>query len=359
MRADPGRVALLWRDARPGRGAASTRNRLRPVFEALADLGIKAEPVVYSDATADEVRGRLARCDGVLVWVDPIAGVEDRTILDALLRDVSAAGVWVSAHPDTILKMGTKEVLYRTRHLSWGSDTHLYMTFGDFAERFPARMAAGKPRVLKQYRGNGGIGVWKVEVVDGSPTVPSLSGVGNETIVRVQHAAPRDAVTEDVPLAAFIERCAQYFAKSGRLVDQAFADRLPEGMIRAYLVEDQVVGFARQQPADSSSDRDVPPPGKILGLPSAKAMYAPSEPEFDTLRAHLEEEWVPALRAAVGLENGELPLLWDADFLLGPPTRTGADTYILCEINVSSVLPFPDQAPGRLARAVHARLTTS
>jgi hypothetical protein len=29
-------------------------------------------------------------------------------------------GVWVSAHPDVILKMGVKEVLHRTRHLGWG-----------------------------------------------------------------------------------------------------------------------------------------------------------------------------------------------------------------------------------------------
>ena len=34
-----------------------------------------------------------------------------------MLREVATAGVWVSAHPDVILKMGVKSVLYRTREL--------------------------------------------------------------------------------------------------------------------------------------------------------------------------------------------------------------------------------------------------
>jgi hypothetical protein len=47
----------------------------------------------------------------------------------------------------------------------------------------------------------------------------------------------------------------------------------------------------------------------------------------------------------------ELPVLWDADFLLGPKDASGEDSYVLCEINVSSVSPFPDSAAPLLARA--------
>ena len=42
---------------------------------------------------------------------------------------------------------------------------------------------------------------------------------------------------------------------------------------------------------------------------------------------------------------GSLPIIWDADFLYGPRTALGEDTYVLCEINVSSVFAIPDQAP--------------
>jgi hypothetical protein len=66
----------------------------------------------------------------------------------------------------------------------------------------------------------------------------------------------------------------------------------------------------------------------------------------------METEWVPELMGIVGMSFPQLPLLWDADFLYGPKTVEGNDTYLLCEINVSCVSPFPDAAPVRLARAL-------
>ncbi|WP_425516044.1 hypothetical protein [Rhizobium laguerreae] len=46
----------------------------------------------------------------------------------------------------------------------------------------------------------------------------------------------------------------------------------------------------------------------------------------------------------------------DADFLYGPPDASGNDTYVLCEINVSSVFAVPDDAPTAIARAMAMRL---
>ena len=122
-----GRVAILWRgDEAARRGAVPETSRFKAVFAALADVGIDAEPVVYEDDVVGTVRAQLARFDGVLVWVNPIHEGRNRANLDALLREVAARGVWVSAHPDVILKMGTKEVLHRTRMMGWGCDTALY-----------------------------------------------------------------------------------------------------------------------------------------------------------------------------------------------------------------------------------------
>src|ERR1035437_10383921 len=39
----------------------------------------------------------------------------------------------------------------------------------------------------------------------------------------------------------------------------------------------------------------------------------------------------------VGVSLPQLPLLGDADFLFGPKSPEGHDTYLLCEINVSCV----------------------
>src|SRR5215213_484239 len=159
-------IALVWRgDREARRNATPANNRFHRVFEELAALGIQAEPAVYDESFADEVRAQLLAADGVLVWVDPIHQGKTRTVLDALLREVAARGPWVSAHPDVILKMGVKEVLYRTKHLGWGADTHLYRTAGEFEAGFPGRLQSAGPRVLKQNRGNGGQGVWRVEAV--------------------------------------------------------------------------------------------------------------------------------------------------------------------------------------------------
>jgi hypothetical protein len=334
-----GRIALLWRGDRDARTKATTRNnRLSPLFEALTSVNVAAEPAVYSDEIVDEVRDQLLRLDGVLVWVDPISDGHDRSRLDPMLREVAAKGVWVSAHPDVILKMGTKEVLFRTRHLGWGTETYLYRTVDELVGELPLRLASG-PRVLKQNRGNGGLGTWKVELVS-----HGTSKVGLDTSVRVLHAR-RGSVEEDLRLGDFISRCDQYFAGNGCMVDQPFQPRLQDGMIRCYMVRDRVAGFGHQLiKALMPSPAGIEP-----AQPGPRIMYRPDEPAFRTLKTKMESDWVPQMMSLLDIDPASLPAIWDADFLYGP--ESGEDTYVLCEINVSAVFPFPEQATVRIAQA--------
>ena len=157
---EPFRIAILWRGDREARRTATAQNnRYYRIFEELTALGIDAEPAVYDEEFADEVRDQLLAVDGVLVWVDPLSRGKTRAELDQLLRDIAARGPWVSAHPDTILKMGVKEVLYRTKHLGWGTDTHVYRNAAEFGATFPFRLHSEGSRVLKQNRDNDGQGV--------------------------------------------------------------------------------------------------------------------------------------------------------------------------------------------------------
>src|SRR3954468_681668 len=163
------KVAIVWRgDAAAREAATPQNNRFYRVFEELAALGIHAEPAVYEEAFAGDVRKQLLAANGVLVWVDPIHQGKTREFLDLLLHEVAEGGPWVSAHPDVILKMGVKEVLYRARHLGWGTETYLYDSPAAFREAFPLRLKQSGSRVLKQNRGNGGQGVWRVELVSSS-----------------------------------------------------------------------------------------------------------------------------------------------------------------------------------------------
>ena len=87
-------------------------------------------------------------------------------------------------------------------------------------------------------------------------------------------------------------------------------------------------------------------------------MHPAAAPEFRALRQKMEHDWVPHMMQHLGMLRSELPIIWDADFLYGPRTPDGEDTYVLCEINVSSVMPIPDQAPA-IAELAHERLTTA
>jgi hypothetical protein len=324
------------------------------LFRALADKGVYAEPAVYHDDFCAEVREQLIRLDGVLVWVNPIQEGHDRFILDSMLREVAAAGVFVSAHPDIIVKLGTKEVLYRTRDIGWSCDTHLYASMEQMYRELPARVAGGKARVLKQYRGNGGVGVWKVQLPMSNVQPGFLAIPHSETIVRVQHAK-RGSAEEEVTLAEFFRRCEQYFVANGRMIDQEYQERLPDGMIRSYLVHDKVAGFGHQAinalfpaPAGAPST-EAPEPGPRL-------YHSHTKPEFQALKEKLEREWVPAVQRLLEIETESLPVLWDCDFLLGPKKESGDDTYVLCEINVSSVAPYPESAVPYVVDATKARL---
>ena len=57
---------------------------------------------MYNDDFCDEVRQQLMQVQGVLVWHNPIEGGRERTMLDAMLREVAGEGVYVSTHPDMI-----------------------------------------------------------------------------------------------------------------------------------------------------------------------------------------------------------------------------------------------------------------
>src|SRR5262245_28934218 len=115
------RMAILSPGNREARNTTTPENsRFADLFTAFHTRRIHLEPAIYHDDFCEAVREQLMRVDGVLVWVNPIEGGRDRSILDCMLRDVATAGVFVSTHPDVILKLGTKEVLYRTRHIGWG-----------------------------------------------------------------------------------------------------------------------------------------------------------------------------------------------------------------------------------------------
>jgi hypothetical protein len=118
---------------------------------------------------------------------------------------------------------------------------------------------------------------------------------------------------------------------------------------------DKVVGFGHQL-----IKALIPPPPEGPDSPAAqpgpRIMHGADAAPFQTLRAKIEDEWTPQMMRLLGLDAASLPIIWDADFLYGPRTATGEDTYVLCEINVSSCFAIPDQAPAAIALLAMRRL---
>src|SRR5262249_15617997 len=147
----------------------------------------------------------------------------------------------------------------------------------------PERLRQG-PRVLKQYRGHSGFGVWRVEMVEPP---------GASELYKVRHAQ-RGSVEELLDLETLLDRMAGYFesGNGGHMIDQAWQPRIVEGMVRAYMVEDRVAGFGHQavnalHPGVGSS----PAP-----LPGPRLYHGAEDRRFKDLKERLEREWIEVLR---------------------------------------------------------------
>jgi hypothetical protein len=188
--------------------------------------------------------------------------------------------------------------------------------------------------------------VWKVEWIEQPGSRTGLVSVLE---------ARRRSTPETLSLETFMARCQPYFACAGCIIDQPFQPRLPEGMIRCYVGVDKVVGFGHQL-IKALLPLPTEGPNSPAAQPGPRIMHGPDAAQFQALRTKMETEWTPQMMQVLGIDAASLPIIWDADFLYGPRTAAGDDTYVLCEINVSSVFAIPDQAPAAIAPLALNRL---
>ncbi len=211
---------------------AITEEKYRKLANYFIEKGLNIHSVLYHDSVCKRLENELQKFAAVLVWVNPIEQGNSRKLLDELLMRLST-GRFVSAHPGTILKMGTKEVLFKLKDTEFGGDVKRYDSFEDFKERFPGQ--SQDTRILKQYRGNGGSGVFKVD----------LKGRKNGKVC-ITHATKGD---EEIQLTneEFYASFKTYFNSGSMLIDQAWNPGIVKGMVRCYLSGAKVSGFGYQE----------------------------------------------------------------------------------------------------------------
>jgi hypothetical protein len=324
---------MIFGDAQSNRNALG-EEKYKNLAITFQEKGFDISSVIYNDAIADQLSTELLSHDAILVWVNPVEHGNNRKILDALLIKLSENGCFVSAHPDVILKIGTKDVLYKTREAEFGGDVRLYHSFEDFKERF---LAAPAIRILKQYRGNGGDGVFKI---DCSKLINNKIGV--------THAKNGDK-ERMISVDDFFEEFKIYFTDGGILIDQPWNEHIINGMVRCYLTGTKISGFGYQEVNALYPNKK---PGK-------RYYFSEDCGLFSDLREIMENKWVPELQQITGTQNEMMPVIWDADFFINSiNTEKTNEKYTLCEINVSCVSPFPESAIPYMVEEVRKKIDT-
>ena len=337
---------ILYGDSNSTRNIFSDDN-FKGLAESLSESGFHVESVLYHHSRAKQLENDLERFTAALSWVNPKERLErgsDNLNLDDILLSISKKGVYVSTHPEIILKIGTKRVLYSTRNMDWGGDIDLYSDYEDFEKRFINSLDRSSVRILKQYRGESGRGIFKVRFKD----------FENKT-VSVIHAASSNEeqiFTKD----EFHDEFRKYFEDGGLLVNQQWAQGITNGMVRCYLTGTKVSGFGYQESVALCPRSNDPEESKIR--PTSRRFYFSEDCGlFQDLRKIMEEKWIPQLQQIHSISDESMPLLWDIDlFINDVNSQCPEKKYTLCEINVSCVSPFPPSCAAYMARALKEKL---
>jgi hypothetical protein len=334
----PSVAILVYGDDHSGRNAL-TEEKYRDLAEALFSAGFTVTSVLYTDEAYHHLRNELPGYDAVLVWINPIEQGKDRALLDTLLREIAGKSCFVSAHPDTILKMGTKEVLYATKDMGWGGDVRMYTSFKDFRERFLPSLQSSGARILKQYRGNGGNGVFKIVLKD-------------DLSVTLTHAVAGDH-EEVISMAALYNTFQPFFLNGSSLIDQEWNNHTVNGMVRCYVAGTKVAGFGYQE-VNALYELNNDTAGTYFP-PSKRYYFSENCGLFNDLKETMETLWIPQLQQRLSLPGESMPVIWDADFFINSIDK-GVNKYTLCEINVSCVSPFPPGAVKFIVQVVRSRV---
>ncbi|MCL8482861.1 MULTISPECIES: hypothetical protein [Bradyrhizobium] len=137
--------------------------------------------------------------------------------------------------------------------------------------------------------------------------------------------------------------------ENGSVIDQPFQPRLRRASCAATWGE-RCAGFGFHKVK------------ALVDSPAARSEAGPrlyssqADPRFQRLRRLMEDEWTPQLTSLLDIARDDLPMIWDAYFMLGPVQADGSDSYVLGEINVSSEHPYPQEAPAEIARRILDRL---
>ena len=312
------------------KGPDGHRKDTMPIVNAIkAHDGWDSEVIYYDNTKADEIFEKVSTSSGGYISrVNPgnIPGGEKGYF--ELLTRLSDAGLVGMSSPEKMMDYGAKDALVKLNDTSLvPSDTAAYYDVESFHETVPKSLSYGE-RVLKQNRGSTGSGIWRVRIEDKelADSVEPGTALPLDTMLVCTEAV--DNHTEHKKLGEFMDFCDQYIVgDNGMLVDMRFMPRIVEGEIRILLVGDKPVFVVHKKPAAGGEN--------FSATLFSGARYTYDKPEE---WQDLIDEFAavrPVIADKLG-GDGNVPLIWTADFMLDDG-ENGEDTYVLGEINCSCV----------------------
>merc|ERR1712050_348954 len=228
--------------------------------------------------------------------------------------------IWPTA--DVMTLMGAKDALVKIKDMGFGLvDTLGYYSPEDMQAGFPKAIAF-QPRVVKQNRGSAGEGIWILKLKDEAYCAEYGDSVAADDAVLVLKEA-NDNHVEEHTVAEFIEFCTngrtdksgewttigtgKYFEggaeAGGQMVDQRFLPSIDtKGESRFFMLGTDLYNIEHYMYIGG------------VGGETKTTVYAPDAPEYAATKEKLEKE-TEAYMTALGLDMGQLPLLWAADFM--------------------------------------------
>jgi glutathione synthase/RimK-type ligase-like ATP-grasp enzyme len=293
-----------------------------PLLNAIKKLGWYSEIVFYRDEwRSDLLKYVSENFDGYINRINPGNLLKGEILYFDFLRNLSNMGLVGMSHPDEMVTLGSKDLLFKLVGSSLvPSDIFVYNTIKEFKNKFPQSLAKGD-RVLKQNRGSTGVGIWRVELVN-----PIESNeLTKESQIKCTEA--KDNQVKYYSLEHFMSLCEKYIVgKSGLLIDVPYLPRIKEGEIRVLLVGKNPIHIIHKKPADAENAFSAT-------LYSGAKYTTHGIEEFPDLINNFKR-FFPLIAQITKMES--LPLIWTADFIMSNDDF-GNDTFILSEVNCSCV----------------------
>ncbi len=241
------------------------------------------------------------------------------------LNRLSQIGIDVHTHPDVMINLNFKDILYKLRNTAFcDAQSEFFKTFEELEEKLPDILTQHKKYVLKINYGSTGKGVYLLSLNDNGSVV-STEAVDNvkyyyddiyELIATFENKFEDDVDGDDL----------SYFHDKSGFVGCRYLPRIEEGEVRVIIIHNRPIKVVHKKPAQgefsatlfSGADYTY----EDIDNPKWKEVIELTCDAFDELQKYL---------------NGQkFPLIWTMDYILDYD-ENGEDKYILSEINCSCV----------------------